>query len=348
MLPKKGSKAWDDEVKFYQSSTRDQRDKRAVELGYSDRAGYQTVMARRGVHLVGEAPKLETTIINLPEIKLKKYEPVKVGKGNPETQILHLTDHHFGQITKSFNEKVYDSRLEHLYKSTVHIANLHRNMYPINDLVIFMTGDMVHGENAHQGAKVGGIDRGARDQVIGLLPKLAGFILSLKEQFKTISIYCVRGNHGRYDRVAPATSNWDMMLYDLLTTKLDHYGIKVDVSDEFYKLVDIQGKRFFLAHFDQFRGSQGVPWFAMTKGIQSWYVTYGGFDYIVGGHFHKDDFLRLSAKTKLIMSGSMVTDDTFTQEVCKTSSIPCQWTFGVNKHKGVTWSYSLIVDEKYF
>lgn len=268
---------------------------------------------------------------------------------DPETQVLHLTDHHHGQETSSTNKGVMEIRYEHLFQSTMRITKLHRNLYPINDLVIMITGDMVHGENVYQGAKVGTISGGAREQVITLaFPCLTEFILSLKQEFKTVTLECVRGNHGKYSREAPATSNWDMMLYDLLKTKLEQYEIKVNVSNDFYKMVDIQGHRFFLVHLDQFRAIQGVPWFAMTKGLQSWYVTYGGFDYVVGGHFHRDDFLRINSRCKLIMGASMVTDDPFTQEVVKTSSIPCQWTFGVHKNKGITWPYSLIVDNAYF
>jgi hypothetical protein len=352
-LPALDSPEWKQEVKLYQSSTKEWRDERAKQLGFNNRGTYQSSMANNGIVLstpeTPEATQTETPVINLPPVTLKKYIPINKGRaGDPETQVLHLTDHHIGQITPSFNESVYDARLEHLFQSTMKIASLHRNLYPINDLRILITGDMVHGENVFQGAKVESIERGARSQIIVALLKLSEFILSLKQEFLTVEVDLVPGNHGRYSREAPKTSNWDLMLYDQLKLKLEPYGIKVNISNTFYKIVEIQGLRFFIFHGDQFKASQGVPWFALTKGLQSWYVTYSGFDYAVCGHFHRDDFLRLNAKAKLIMGASMVTDDPFTEEVIKTSSIPCQWTWGVNKDKGITWSYSLIVDPKYF
>jgi hypothetical protein len=138
-----------------------------------------------------------------------------------------------------------------------------------------------------------------------------------------------------------------MLLYDQLKLKLEPYKVNVQISDDFYLIVVIQGKRFFLFHGDQFKATMGIPFFSLTKGLQSWYVTYDGFDYAACGHFHTDHFIRLSSKAKLFMNGSIVTDDTFTQEIVKTSSIPSQWTWGVHKDKGVTWSYSLIVDDKF-
>ncbi|MCJ7828127.1 MAG: hypothetical protein MUP81_00105 [Dehalococcoidia bacterium] len=353
-LPKVDSPEWAELIKVYPTSTPEQRDKWAEELGYGNRDNFINAMTRRKIFINQATPSITaeqpTPVINLPPVELKKYTPINAGRiGNPETQVLHLTDWHDGEITPSFDHGVLKVRAEHLFQATMRITTLHRNSYPVNDLVIPITGDMVAGENVYQGAKVSTISCGARDQVITLaFPLLTELILSLKQEFKTVTLECVRGNHGRYSREAPATSNWDLMLYDLLKTKLEQYDIKVNISNEFYKMVDIQGHRFFLVHLDQFRATQGVPWFAMTKGLQSWYVTYGGFDYVVGGHFHRDDFLRINSRCKLIMGASMVTDDPFTQEVVKTSSIPCQWTFGVHKNKGITWPYSLIVDDKYF
>ena len=346
-LPRINTKEWDAEVKFYETSTRKQRDKRAKELHYNKRHSYQTAMSGRGVHVKQEVN--EDAVINLPPVVLKQYKPINAERtGDPETAFLHLTDHHYGEITESYNTDVYQGRLEHLFQSTMRVINLHRNMYPINDLVVPITGDMVHGENPHQGAKVGSISAGARDQVSGALHRLSEFILSLKQEFTSIELHCVRGNHGRHTREAPATSNWDLMLYDQLKIKLEPYGIKVNVSDRFYKIVDIQGLRFFLVHLDQCKGSQGIPWFALKRAIQSWYVTHGGFDYVVGGHFHEDDFLRINSKCKLIMGASLATDDEFTQEIVKTSSIPAQWIWGVHKNKGITWAYSLVADNKYY
>jgi hypothetical protein len=64
-LPKADSKEWNEEVKFYESSTKEQRTKRSKELGYDTRANYQTKMAQRGVHLIADNPPI-TTDYKLP------------------------------------------------------------------------------------------------------------------------------------------------------------------------------------------------------------------------------------------------------------------------------------------
>lgn len=288
-------------------------------------------------------------VINLAPVKIKSYKPFKLrGKGDPETQVLLLGDHHVGEITPTYNKDVYKERMNQLYQSLLSITYLHRNMYPVNDLVIFMGGDMVHGENPRQGASVGSISCGAQEQVYDIaLPELLSFILSLKQEFKTIKIYAVRGNHGRYSREAPSTSNWDMMLYKAIRPLLEHHKIEMEVSNNFQQQATIQGFKFFAFHGDQIKATQGIPYFALDRAVKSWYITFDGFDYALCFHFHKDDFFRVSAKTKAFINGPMPSDDPFSQEVIKTSTIPSQWTFGVHSRKGVSWAYSLITDERF-
>jgi hypothetical protein len=274
------------------------------------------------------------------------YEPVK-GK-NPETQVVCIGDVHDGEITPTYNHEVCKARFAELYKRVMTINHLHRNLYPVNDLVLFFLGDMVHGENPHQGAKVESISCGAMSQVYNyLLPELVGLILSFRQEFATVKIYAVPGNHGRISKEAPETSNWDTMLYHALAQKAWPVGIEIHVPKDFCQIVPIQGHRFFIFHGDQTRMSNGIPWFGLSRKVISWYITYGGFEYACCGHFHRDDLLRISAMTKLFVNGSFVSDDPFALKVMGTSSIPTQWTFGVHAKHGVTWSYALTLDEKY-
>jgi hypothetical protein len=65
LLPKIGTPAWDKEIKFYETSTRDQRDKRSKELKFNSRHVYQSAMEQRGVLLKQDAPPI-TTDYRLP------------------------------------------------------------------------------------------------------------------------------------------------------------------------------------------------------------------------------------------------------------------------------------------
>ena len=281
-------------------------------------------------------------IIIAPEII--KYKPPKPSKRDQETQVIVLGDGHAGRITPSYNPDVYKGRMENVFQSMLTITNLHRHMYPINDLVIIGTGDHVQGENPYQGSKVESVAMGARNQIIQLaLPAWLSFILTARENFKTVTLYGVGGNHGRYDRMAPETSNWDLMLYDQLKYALagkGYDGITIDTSDDYYQIVRIQGHRFFIFHGDQVRASQGIPLFAQKRRLSDWYIQYRGFRYAVGGHWHFPLDYPMTASYELIQTGTLVSDDSWALARIGISSLPAQYTFGVHE-KRVTWRYPL-------
>ena len=193
-------------------------------------------------------------IINLSPIKLKPYEPIMVGRGDPETQVLVLGDGHADEITPTYNAGIYQKRMNTLYQRLLAITHLHRNMYPLNDLVILDVGDNVHGENPYQGATIGGVSMGAVDQVYELaLPTIIELLVNLRQEFKSIKFYGVRGNHGRISRISPSTSNFDLMLYKALSQTKLPAGIEINYSDDFYIMPIIEGFRFFVFHGDQCR-----------------------------------------------------------------------------------------------
>jgi len=325
-------------------------------LGFACKASFLTCLNQRYGFYISKMrnsfPDIETKPVK-PHIdikipKLLKYEPKKAGRGDPETQVLVIGDGHAGEITPTFNPDVYKKRMDKLFESTMRITHLHRNMYPLNNLVIIDVGDNVQGENPHQGSNIGQTAMGAVEQIYSLaLPTMIKMLCSFKQEFKTVTMYGVRGNHGRYSRTAPKTSNWDLALYEALSNADLPSGVRVKTSKDFCQIVNIEGFRFFIAHFDQIRAYNGIPYFALSRKIQSWYASYGGFSYAIGGHFHKEDCLRINSRVKALINGSLVTDDPYALEIIGTSSIPSQWTFGVHRRHGLTWMYPLILDENF-
>ena len=355
-LPAKGTKELEELKEKYRTCPPDKigefSQKCAVLYGFASADSFTSSMSKR--EGVKREPKSKPT----PEINIeykiitpevKEYIPKLVGKGDPETQVIVIGDDHAGAKTPSFNSKVYKKRFDVLFQSVMRITELHRNMYPLNDLVILDVGDNVQGENPYQGSTIGAVECGAVEQVYDLaLPTLAGLLCSFKQEFKTIKFYGVRGNHGKLSRIAPQTSNWDLALYRALEKAKLPDGIEIHFSDEFNQIVEIEGFRFFVFHGDQIRNAPfGIPYFALIRAVKDWYVTFGGFPYAVAGHFHKEDYLRVTSETKLLINGALVTDDPYTLEQIKTSTIPNHWTFGVHKKHGISWIYSLVLDNTF-
>lgn len=287
-------------------------------------------------------------IVNLPQIELREYKPVKGKLADEEIAILHTSDGHAGKITRSYDEDVYRKRMDTMFDSIMTIITLHRKMYPINDLHIVNTGDNVQGENPFQGSKVGTIRMGARDQTTKLAyPAWVRLIASLKQEFSKIEFDGFGGNHS-YDKLAPETSREDFRLYDLLQSYFGNKkGIEINIHEEFAEVININGFRFFCTHFDGIPCQQGIPYFGIDRAIKSWYMQFDGFQYCLGGHFHKRHEDEISSKTSYFMASTLVSDDDWALKKLKISSNPSQNIYGLHKRHGITWRYPLIVDYKF-
>ena len=288
-------------------------------------------------------------VVNLPPITLREYKAKKVKRGDEEAAVLHAGDGHAGKITPSYNGEVYRQRMSKMFDSTMKIVTLHRNMYPINKLHIINTGDNVQGENPYQGSVIGSVEMGARDQTTRLaFPEWCRLIGSLKQEFAEVIFEGFPGNHG-YERLAPATSREDLRLYDLLKAYFGgKKGITINIHETFGDIIEVMGFRFFCVHLDGIPCYQGIPLFAIKRRLDAWYIQFGGFNYALGGHFHKrvigDE---MSSRYEFSMVSTLVSDDEWALKRLGISSNPSQNFFGVHPRFGMTWRYPLCIDEKF-
>ena len=353
-LPEEGTSALEELKEKYPTASDEQVGTWAKFYGYANASSFinrffkMTGIRRSRQSRTDEPPEIKSEMVNLPPIKLREYKARKARRGDEETQILHTGDGHAGKITRSYNSDVYKARMEAMFDHLLTITNLHRNMYPINKLRIIDTGDKVQGENPFQGSKAGEIEMGVRDQIVKLaLPMWIELIGSLKQNFAEVTVDFFPGNHG-HDRLAPETSSWDIALADLIRAKLDsHKGITINVHERFGDIIYIEGFRFFCFHGDGILCQQGVPFFSLDKSLKSWYMQYGGFNYALGGHFHKAHSDEISSKLWYSMVSTLVSDDEWALKKLKISSNPSQWTYGIHPRYGITWTYRLQVDDKF-
>ncbi len=351
-LPKLGSKEWAGEVEFFVDSSQADRIKRAKKLGMLV-SSYERRMRERGIH---SGVKEHTVVIesgaepvvNLPPIKLREYRVGQNKGGDEEEAILHVGDGHACKITPSYNEDVYNQRMDTLFEATMAIITLHRNMYPIRKLHIFDDGDNTQGENPFQGSVIGSVSRGARDQTIYVAyPAWVKLISSLKQEFEEVEFEGVPGNHG-WQKLSPETSREDLRLYDLLRIRFENTkGVTINIHEGFSAIIDVLGFKCFLFHGDGIPCQSGVPFFALDRKLKAWYMQYGGFNYAFGGHFHKRHTDEISSKLEYFMCGSLASDDEWALKKLGISSSPSQNIYGVHPQMGVTWRYGLVVDRKF-
>jgi len=354
-IPQLDTPEWGKEVRFFVGSTPQERQERARQLGILG-ASYERRMRERGVHtgiqqntviIEGE----DNPVIKLPPVKLREYKSRKRRRGDEEEMGVVAGDGHAAKVTKSYNGAVYRRRMETMFDSIMVIAELHRNMYPIRKLRIFNVGDNLQGENVYQGSKLEEVEMGARSQITRLAAPCWNDLLgSLKQHFEEVEMDCYPGNHGKYGKEAPETSNWDLMLYDVLQQGIgQHKGITIKICDDpsGMGIEEMNGFRFLVFHGDAVRSINGIPLFALARRVDKWYQQFGGFNYAICGHFHKRINAEHSARVETFVNSTLVSDDPWALKRLGISSNPSQWAFGVHPKMGVTWRYGLSVDRDY-
>jgi len=360
LLPEEGSRDLRVLKEKYPTADVEQIKKWAQEYGFSNAKSFVTrVKSKFGWPRISSPKKPKRNesvaanapiVVNLPPVKFHNIG-INFGAdngGDEETVVVIASDGHAGKITKSFNRSVYRDRMGKMYESTMKIVELHRHMYPIKKITVINCGDNIQGESPWQGSKIGEVEMGARDQVKQIaVPAWNDFLGSLKNNFESVTMHGVPGNHG-HDKLAPETSSYDLLFYDILEAGIGQYkGINIYIYDDFCAIVDIKKFKFFIFHGDGIPCQQGVPFFALDKKLKSWYMQYGGFNYACGGHFHKRHFDEISNKLEYFMCSTLVSDDTWALKKLGISSSPSQWIMGVHPKHGVTWRYPLGVDDKF-
>lgn len=223
-----------------------------------------TVNLRKLIHGVAEVEMQVPTWATDRKIDLQHGTPT-----------LFLSDLHWGEKvypaqvnhTNEFNLKIAHERLQRVFGATVNILRDHmRGEYA--GIVVPLGGDMVSGTihdelREHQDAHVS-------ECIADLHSHLIAGIDMLEQEFGSVFVPCVVGNHGRFDRKPRAKGavkdNFEWILYHFLAAHYaDNANVVVAVSESLDYLYRIHNTTYLLTHGDQFRGGTGIsgpvlPW----------------------------------------------------------------------------------------
>lgn len=218
----------------------------------------------------------------------------KGSKADAEVAILHLSDMQLGKITDDYSMAVAAERIYAVVEKAVKITKRRRVTAPINEIRVYITGDMVEGEEIfpHQAHE---IEASLIFQACRLGPEiLTTAVMTLLEHFETVKVCCVAGNHGRVSKGAAKETNWDNVLYYCTKALLRNEDrLEFVISEREWLHDEVLGWGMFLIHGHQIKGGfAGYPWYGAGKRTQGWgdiipYADEGGeVDYVWCGHFH--------------------------------------------------------------
>lgn len=270
----------------------------------------------------------------------------------PQVAIAVLSDWQLGKITHTYSTKVCEQRIDLYGDKLLSITSMHRQAAPVNELRVYLLGDIIEGElifpgQAHQ------IDASLYKQVTLDGPRILGdFIRKMLANFERITVVVVYGNHGsfggRQRKEYHPETNADLMLYRIVSYMF-HNEPRIKFvfpkkHQAWYNVDKIGKSSFLLFHGDQMKGGgfAGLPFYAFARAIHSW--SSGAipekFDYAVCGHWHQGASLPFNFRI-LWVNGSVESYNTYAQEQLKSMSAPHQWLLFCHPEHGVTAEYRI-------
>jgi len=237
--------------------------------------------------------------------KLTVFPPrqtVKKKGCDEEVFVLHLSDIHIGKVTPQYDSAIAVERLNRIAKKVLKIAETRRNGARVEDIRVYLGGDMVEGEGIFP-TQAHLIDSSVFDQACKVVPEaLASLILTFLANFGSVRVLAVPGNHGRngskHTGANPRT-NWDSVAYEVMRLQVQSrlasqdrkrvsFDLPGDRSEDWYGVDQVYSWGNLLVHGQEIRGGfAGFPWYGAAKKAWGWIDCIPvPWDYLWIGHFH--------------------------------------------------------------
>ena len=280
---------------------------------------------------------------------LKPYElPEKTDHDLPkngETFVLHLTDFHAGKVVKDdtsgiiYDEKIFRTRIDEMMRRALKLLEERiKKGSLITDVVIISTGDLVDGEDIYATQSFSQ-EYGTPTQVMLCVDVVIKVIEAFLDRGLPVRFYGVRGNHGRTGKDTNPTSNWDLMVYNIVRywyRDLEPRDkVKIIYATESEHIIfDIRGHKYLALHCAPEQGD--TP--AGRAKFNSWARKYNA-NAIVYGHYHHYGNSNVD-NIRLFRGGSLVGVDDLCDMMAKYSE-PMQLCWGVADERIQTFFYTL-------
>lgn len=271
-----------------------------------------------------------------------------------EDAVMHLSDEHADETVlphtvqglEDYNFPVACVRAEKYVKTVIDITQNTLANYRFPNLWILAYGDHTSGE-IH-----GSVDRSYyKNQfrnmfAIGQMHAL--MFRDLAPYFENVFVVYVPGNHGRRSIKKDYHGAWDNWDYGVAQTAQllckDIKNTTFIIPDAFSVKLNIQNHNFVVAHGDDIKGWNCIPYYGMERKSRRLIALNAAngvqINYFVYGHFHTPSTLG-DLKGETIINGSWKATDPYVFESLSSYTEPSQWLHGVHPDQGITWRYKI-------
>lgn len=271
-----------------------------------------------------------------------------------EHLVMVLSDEHADELIdpiqvgglERFDFKVALCRAEEYVDTTIKFTKQTLANYNFKNLTIFCLGDATSAEihGAITRSEYGNVFRNCL--AIGQMRAL--MLRDLAAHFERVNIVCLSGNHGRRTPKKDyhgAMNNWDYLVSEVAKLHCaDIKNLHFQIPDCFSVIVEVEGFGFWLAHGDDIKSWNGIPYYGLERKTRRLtalhHATGTKVNYFVVGHHHVASQMS-DLKGETIINGAWPGTSAYAYEAFSGYRDPAQIIFGVNKNYGITWRMNI-------
>ena len=296
---------------------------------------------------------LDTIKSSIARLPAPKIPPSKISqkeyKYDPECANLVLSDLHIGEKNTyretaglaEYNFDIFKKRWKKLISGVEKITSIHSRAYPITRLNILNLGDNITGETIYSNQPFY-LDQDLMDQIFLGSQIVAEGIAYLAQIFPEVVLVGVPGNHGFAGKHNANRTNFDYIFLKLLQIQLKNIqNIRIIVSESSVCLLKIENSFILLAHGNEVRSYQKLPFYGLDRFVRRWTSLAGKrIDIVILGHHHRECQFDVAFGETMI-NGCFPGGSSLSVGKMQEAGIPKQKFFGIHPRQGKTWTYDI-------
>lgn len=190
-------------------------------------------------------------------------------KSLPGVPIALWSDWHAGEVVfpeqingvNEFDLEILNRRVRGLVEKTIYLLRRHVVNPEYPGIIVNLGGDMMSGDIHEELSNTN--EKPTMAVLLDLFAVLRWALSTLADEFGSLFVPCVTGNHGRNTRKPRAKdrnrTNFDWLLYQFLGKSFENdKRVRFYVPDGPDALYSVFGHKYLLTHGDQFRGGDGI------------------------------------------------------------------------------------------
>lgn len=266
-----------------------------------------------------------------------------------ECCVVHFSDWQLGKHSESYDTETAIRRVHTVVKKVRRITEIQRADHPVPHCVVLFGGDHVEGNGIFPG-QVHEVDSTSMSQLFSATRLMSDVVLNLLEDFDTVEVYSVPGNHGRIGRRGDEAreTNLDNIAYGFAREQLARQDRCVwHEPGHWYQHITIGNYKALLVHGDQIKGFSGTPAFAIARKCTAWSSGAIPVDFhdVYIGHYHQNLVITLPNGGQVRMVPSTESGSQYASEFMAARGRPGQRLVFVHPERGiVTGEYMIWLD----